>query len=104
MPANKPVYLFPWIFSKSSSGMVRLNWIAIIIPKKIKLQPISSINDGKVWRNISAKMIVNGICIEKSNACLLGPNLLRHINKKVSPIIIPMIEDKTIAVKIDWSK
>tara|TARA_B100000676_G_C17644735_1_gene613413 strand:- start:74 stop:214 length:141 start_codon:yes stop_codon:yes gene_type:complete len=46
-------------------------------------------------------MIVNGICIEKSNACLLGPNLLRHINKKVSPIIIPMIEDKTIAVKID---
>jgi len=42
--------------------------------------------------------------MEKSKACLLGPNLLRHTNKKVSPIIIPIIEDRTMAEKIDWLK
>ena len=101
-PANNPTYLFPWIFSKSSSGIVRLNWIATIIPKKIKQHPISSIIEGSVCKKISAKIIVKGICKENNKACLLGPSLLRQINKNVSPIIMPTIEDKKTAINIDF--
>jgi hypothetical protein len=71
------------------------------IPEKINAHPMSSVGEGSVWRNTSARIIVKGICIEKSKACRRGPSLLRHTNKKVSPIIIPIIEDKTIAEKID---
>ena len=42
--------------------------------------------------------------MEKSNACLRGPNLFRQINKKVSPIMMPITEDKKIATKIEFSK
>ena len=49
-------------------------------------------------------MLVNGICKENNKACLLGPSLLRQTNKNVSPIIIPIIEDKNIAKNIDLLK
>ncbi len=92
------------MFSKSSSGIVRLNCIATMIPKKIKKHPKSSTVDGSVCKNISAKMIVKGICKENNNACLLGPSLLRHTNKNVSPMIMPITEDKNIAMNIDLLK
>ena len=103
-PAISPIYLFPWMFSKSSSGIVRLNCIATMIPKKIKKHPKSSIIEGSVCKNISAKMIVKGICKENNKACLLGPSLLRQTNKNVSPIIMPITEDKNIAMNIDLLK
>ena len=78
--------------------------MAIIIPKKIKEHPKSSVLEGSDCKNTSARIIVKGICMEKSNACLRGPNLFRQINKKVSPIIIPITEDKKIAKKIEFSK
>ena len=59
---------------------------------------------GSVCKNISAKMIVKGICKENNKACLLGPSLLRQTNKNVSPIIMPIIEDKNIAMNIDLLK
>tara|TARA_B100002052_G_scaffold158234_1_gene144187 strand:+ start:305 stop:529 length:225 start_codon:yes stop_codon:yes gene_type:complete len=74
------------------------------MPINIKLHPVNSIKEGNVLRKTSARIIVNGICIEKSKACLLGPNLLRHTNKKVSPIIMPIIDEKKIAVNIDSLK
>jgi hypothetical protein len=42
--------------------------------------------------------------MEKSNACLRGPSLLRQINKNVSPIMMPITEDKKIAKKMEFSK
>ena len=45
------------MFSKSSSGIVRLNCIATMIPKNHKTSKSSTI-DGSVCKNISAKMIV----------------------------------------------
>jgi len=92
------------MFSKSSLGMVRLNCIAIIIPEKINAHPMSSVVEGSDCKNTSARIIVKGICMEKSNACLRGPSLLRQINKNVSPIMMPITEDKKIAKKIEFSK
>jgi len=65
---------------------------------------MSSVVEGSECKNTSARIIVKGICIEKSNACLRGPNRFKQINKKVSPIIIPITEDKKIAKKIEFSK
>ena len=92
------------MFSKSSSGIVRLNCIATMIQKKIRKHPNSSTIDGSVCKNIFAKIIVKGICKENNKACLLGPSLLRHTNKNVSPIIMPITEDKNIAMNIDLLK
>ena len=77
--------------------------MAIIIPKKIKAHPMSSVVEGSDCKKTSARIIVKGICIEKSNACLLGPNLFRQTNKNVSPIMIPITEDKKMAKKIEFS-
>ena len=66
--------------------------------------PKSSTIEGSVCKNISAKMIVKGICKENNKACLLGPSLFRQINKNVSPIIMPITDDKNIAIKIDLLK
>ena len=74
------------------------------MPINIKLHPINSIKEGNVLRKTSARIMVNGICIEKSKACLLGPSLLRHTNKKVSPIIMPIIDERKIAIRIDSLK
>ena len=49
-------------------------------------------------------MIVKGICKENNKACLLGPSLFRQTNKNVSPIIMPITEDKNIAMNIDLLK
>ena len=78
--------------------------MAIIIPKKIKAHPTSSVEDGSDCKNTSARIMVKGICIEKSNACLRGPNLFRQINKNVSPIMMPITDDKKMAKKIEFSK
>ena len=75
-----------------------------MIPKKIKKHPKSSTIEGSVCKNIFAKMIVKGICKENNKACLLGRSLLRHTNKNVSPIIMPITEDKNIAMNIDLFK
>ena len=75
-----------------------------MIPEKIKAHPMSSVEEGSDYKNTSARIIVKGICMEKSNACLRGPSLFKHINKNVSPIIIPITEDRKIATKIEFSK
>ena len=78
--------------------------MAIKIPEKIKAHPTNSVIEGSDCKKISAKTIVKGICIEKSNACLRGPNLFKQINKKVSPIMIPITEDRKMAKKMEFSK
>ena len=78
--------------------------MAIKIPEKIKAHPINSVKEGNDCKNISARIIVKGICIEKSNACLRGPNLFKQINKNVSPIMIPITEERKIAKKMEFSK
>ncbi|CAI8240942.1 MAG: Uncharacterised protein [Flavobacteriaceae bacterium] len=65
---------------------------------------MSSVGEGSDCKNTLARIIVKGICMEKSNACLRGPSLLRQINKNVSPMMIPITEDKKIAKKMEFSK
>ena len=55
------------------------------IPEKINAHPMSSVGEGSVWRNTSARIIVKGICIEKSKACRQGPSLLRHTKSFLPP-------------------
>ena len=47
---------------------------------------------------LSAAIKLKQLSKENNKACLLGPSLLRQINKNVSPIIIPTTEDKKIAI------
>ena len=42
--------------------------------------------------------------MENNNASRRGPKRFRQMKRKVSPIIIPMIEDKPIARRIEFSK
>ncbi len=76
----------------------------MIIPPNTRAQPINSINVGRVFKKNSAIKMVKGICSENKSACRLGPSRFKQIYKKVSPIMMPINEDKKIIKKTCDSK